>query len=156
MRLRILAVGSRLPAWAEQGIADFHKRFPRTLPVRIETVEAAPRKGGRTAEQLRAADSQRLLARIKEGERVVALDERGRQHSTRGLTARLEAWQQEARDVCLVIGGPDGHDETLRQRADELLSLSQLTLPHALARLLLMEQLYRAWSLQTGHPYHRE
>jgi 23S rRNA (pseudouridine1915-N3)-methyltransferase len=155
MKLRVLSIGKRMPAWVDDGVAEFLKRFPRTFAVELEAIEPAPRKGGLGTAALQEADCSRLLARIRDGERVVALDERGALQTTREFAGRIEEWQHDARDVVLVIGGPDGHSAAFKQRADELLSLSRMTLPHGLARLFLVEQLYRAWTLMSGHPYHR-
>jgi 23S rRNA (pseudouridine1915-N3)-methyltransferase len=101
-------------------------------------------------------EAEQLLARIKSNEHVVLLDEKGAQYSSASLATRLSEWQTDGRDLCFIIGGPDGVADTCRQRADTVWSLSNLTLPHGLARVLFLEQLYRAWSLQNGHPYHRE
>lgn len=156
MKLRILAIGTRMPPWVDAGVAEFLKRFPRGFPVKLDAVAAESRKAGGSGEALREADSQRLRAQLRGGERVVVLDERGPALTTRELAERVEAWQRDGRDVALLIGGADGHSPGLRAQADELMSLSALTLPHGIARLLLVEQLYRAWSLSVGHPYHRE
>lgn len=156
MRLRVLCIGTRMPGWVDAGVDEFLKRFDRNLPVSLEAIDATPRKTGLTAEQLKQADSERIRKRLKAGERVVLLDERGRSLDTRKFAGRIESWQLDGRDVSLVIGGADGHDAALKQQADELLSLSAMTLPHGLARILLVEQLYRAWTLSTGHPYHRD
>lgn len=155
MKLRIVAIGTRLPSWADAGVAEFLKRFPREFPVKLEAIAPSPRRSGDTPQALQAADSERLRARLGGGERVVVLDERGTALSTAALAERIEAWQHDGRDVALLIGGADGHSPGLRAQADELVSLSALTLPHALARLLLVEQLYRAYTLLIGHPYHR-
>lgn len=101
------------------------------------------------------AEGEQILARLGATEQVVLLDERGKELTSRILAARLANWQTESRDLCFVIGGPDGVSDAIRQRADFTWSLSRLTLPHGMARVLVAEQLYRAWSLQTGHPYHR-
>lgn len=156
MKIRVLCVGRRMPAWVDEAVAEFLKRCGRQFPVELESIDPAPRKNGLTTAQLQQADTERLLAKIRDQERVVALDERGKVHDTRGFAGRIEQWQLDGRDVCLVIGGPDGHAGDMRQRADELLSLSRMTLPHGLARVVLVEQLYRAWTVMSGHPYHRD
>ena len=131
-----------------------------TPPRRAAPSKAGPRgaeaRGSRTLETLVAAERQRIEAAIPRGARVVALDERGSSLTTAALAAKLKAWQIESDDVALVIGGPDGLDPALRQAAHERIRLSDLTLPHAFARVLLIEQLYRAWSINANHPYHRE
>lgn len=156
MQLQLLAVGQRLPAWADEATADFVKRFPPDLPLLLRTVKAEPRTTGKTAAQMMAAEALRLREATPRGARRVVLDERGERQSSLQLAERLQRWQHDGRDVVLYMGGPDGLDATLKQEADEKLRLSDLTLPHALARVLLVEALYRAWSVNAGHPYHRE
>lgn len=156
MQLLLLAVGQRLPGWADEATADFAKRFPPDLPFTLKTVKAEPRTTGKTAAQMMAAEAQRLQEATPKGARRVVLDERGERLGSLQLAQRLEQWKHDGRDVVLYMGGPDGLDPQLRQSADERLRLSDLTLPHALARVLLVEGLYRAWSITAGHPYHRE
>jgi len=155
MRLLVAAVGQRQPAWAESAWGDFAKRFPPEFKLELKALKAEPRSG-RTADQCRAAEAQRFEAALPKGMRRVVLDERGSALGTAQLAARLGAWQADGRDVALLIGGPDGLDPSLKASADETLRLSDLTLPHALARVVLVEALYRAWSVRAGHPYHRE
>ncbi|WP_042422830.1 23S rRNA (pseudouridine(1915)-N(3))-methyltransferase RlmH [Comamonas granuli] len=155
MRLLIVAVGQRVPDWAASAYEDYAKRFPPELKVELKAVKTEPR-GSKTLEVLLAAERERISAAIPRGARTVVLDERGTALTTKALAARLQAWQLEGDDVALVIGGPDGTDPGLRQAAHERIRLSDLTLPHAMVRVLLIEQLYRAWSLNAGHPYHRE
>lgn len=155
MKLWLIAVGQRQPAWAESAYADFAKRFPPEMRLELKAVKAEPR-GGKTAEQLMAAEAARIEAGIPRGARRVVLDERGTRLTTTQLAQRLVAWQNDGRDVALLIGGPDGLDATLKASADETLRLSDLTLPHAFVRVLLAEALYRAWTVMVNHPYHRE
>ena len=155
MKLLIVAVGLRVPDWAQTAWDDYVKRFPPELKVELRAVKTEPR-GSRTLETLVAAERQRIESAIPRGARVVALDERGTSLTTAALAVKLKAWQIESDDVALVIGGPDGLDPALRQAAHERIRLSDLTLPHAFARVLLIEQLYRAWSINANHPYHRE
>lgn len=155
MRLLIVAVGQRVPDWAQTAWDDYAKRFPGELRVELKAVKTEPR-GSKTLEQLYAAERARIEAAIPKGCRIVALDERGTSLSTVALAAKLKNWQLEADDVALVIGGPDGLDPAFRQAAHERVRLSDLTLPHAMVRVLLIEQLYRAWSINANHPYHRE
>lgn len=156
MKLCVIAVGQRVPAWANQAWDDYAKRFPPELRLQLKPIKTEPRSGGKTAAQLMAAERQRIEAALPRQAHVVALDERGSPLDSPGLATRLGQWQALGRDVALLIGGPDGLDPALRQSAHERLRLSDLTLPHALVRVLLAEQLYRAWSIHTGHPYHRE
>ncbi|MFC7410166.1 MULTISPECIES: 23S rRNA (pseudouridine(1915)-N(3))-methyltransferase RlmH [Hydrogenophaga] len=155
MKLGIVAVGQRMPDWAQTAYDDYAKRFPPELRVDIKTVKTEPR-GSKTLETLLAAERARIEAQIPRGTRIVVLDERGTNLTTKALAERLKAWQLEGDDVALVIGGPDGLEPAFRQTAHERIRLSDMTLPHALARVLLIEQLYRAWSVNANHPYHRE
>jgi 23S rRNA (pseudouridine1915-N3)-methyltransferase len=155
MKLWLVAVGQRQPAWAETAYADFAKRFPPEMRLELKAVKAEAR-GGKTAEQLMAAEAARIEAAVPRGARRVVLDEHGTRLTTTQLAQRLTAWQHDARDVALLIGGPDGLDASLKASADETLRLSELTLPHAFVRVLLAEALYRAWTVTINHPYHRE
>ena len=154
MLLRIVAVGQRVPDWAQTAWDDYAKRFPPEIRVELKAVKTEPR-GSKTLETLYAAERARIEAAIPKGARVVALDERGEALGTQALARRLTLWQEQG-DVALLIGGPDGLDPALRAAAHERIRLSDLTLPHAFARVLLIEQLYRAWSINAKHPYHRE
>lgn len=156
MKLVIVAVGQRVPPWAQQAWDDYAKRFPPEIRIELKAVKTEPRAGGKTVEQLYSAERARIEAVIPRGARVVVLDERGTTLSTPALASQLQQWQQDATDVALIIGGPDGLDPALRASAHQRIRLSDLTLPHAMVRVLLIEQLYRAWSVNAGHPYHRE
>ena len=155
MRLLIVAVGQRVPDWAQTAWDDYAKRFPFELKVELKAVKTEPR-ASKALETLLAAERSRIEAAIPKGFRVVALDERGTALTTMALAQKLENWQLSGDDVALVIGGPDGLDPAFRQAAQERIRLSDLTLPHAMVRVLLIEQLYRAWSINANHPYHRE
>ncbi|HCX80727.1 MAG: 23S rRNA (pseudouridine(1915)-N(3))-methyltransferase RlmH [Curvibacter sp. RIFCSPHIGHO2_12_FULL_63_18] len=155
MRLVIIAVGQRVPDWAQTAWDDYAKRFPHELKVELKAIKTEPR-GSKTVEQLYAAERKRIEEAIPKGARIVALDERGTSLRTTALAERLREWQLGGGDVALVIGGPDGLDPEFRQGAHERIRLSDLTLPHAMVRVLLIEQLYRAWSVNANHPYHRE
>ena len=155
MRLQIVAVGQKVPDWAQSAYEDYAKRFPPELRVELKTVKTEAR-GSKTLETLLLAERSRLEAVIARGTRIVALDERGTALTTVALADKLQAWQREAQDVAIVIGGPDGLDPEFKRGAHERLRLSDLTLPHAMVRVLLIEQLYRAWSITVNHPYHRE
>ena len=155
MKLLIVAVGQRVPDWAQTAWDDYAKRFPPELKVELKAVKTEPR-GSKTLESLYAAERERIEAAIPRGCRIVALDERGTNLSTKALAGKLKDWQLEADDVALVIGGPDGLDPEFKKLAHERIRLSDLTLPHAMVRVLLIEQLYRAWSVNANHPYHRE
>ncbi len=156
MRLVLVAVGQRQPGWADEAYEDFAKRFPPELKLELKAVKAEPRSSGKTAEQMMAAEATRIEAAIPKGARRIILDERGERRTSMQLAERLKLWMGEGRDAVLIIGGPDGLSPALKSTADETLRLSDLTLPHAFARVLLAEGLYRAWTVMTGHPYHRE
>ena len=155
MRLVIVAVGQRQPDWAQVAWDDYAKRFPYELKVELKTVKTEPR-GAKTMQTLLAAERARIEAALPKGCRIVALDERGAALSTLALAAKLQNWQLESDTVALVIGGPDGLDPAFKQAAHERIRLSDLTLAHAMVRVVLIEQLYRAWSINANHPYHRE
>jgi len=156
MRLLVVAVGQRQPAWARDAYGEFAKRFAPECRLELIEVRAEPRGSGKTVAQMMAAEAARLMAAAPLRARRIALDERGTRLTTQQLAERLRAWRDDGRDVVLWIGGPDGLDPRVRSGADEALRLSDLTLPHALARVLLAEALYRAWSVLAGHPYHRD
>lgn len=155
MRLSVVAVGQRVPDWARTAWEDYAKRFPPELKVELKAVKTEPR-GSKTVPTLQAAERERIEAQLARGVHRVALDEHGTRLTTQALAARLKDWQLSGGDVALVIGGPDGLDAELLASAHERIRLSDMTLPHALVRVLLIEQLYRAWSINAGHPYHRE
>jgi len=155
MKLAILAVGHKLPDWVAKGCAEYIKRMPRELPLGVVEIKPEPR-GSKTREQLLAAEKSRLQTALSACPRIVVLDERGDDLTTLQLAQRLEDWMREGGDTAFIIGGADGIDEELKQRADTSIRLSSLTLPHAMARLILCEQLYRAVSVVKNHPYHRE
>ena len=155
MKLMIVAVGQRVPDWAQTAYDDYAKRFPPEIRVELKAVKTEPR-GSKTLETLLSAERERIEAAIPRGSRIVALDERGTTLTTKALAQQLNEWQLESDDVALVIGGPDGLDPAFRAAAHQRIRLSDLTLPHAMVRVLLIEQLYRAWSVNANHPYHRE
>ncbi|ABC37088.1 23S rRNA (pseudouridine(1915)-N(3))-methyltransferase RlmH [Burkholderia thailandensis] len=155
MKLHIVAVGHKMPGWIATGFDEYAKRMPPELRIELREVKPELRSGSRTADSVMAAERQRIEAALPKNARVVALDERGRDWTTMQLAQALPAWQQDGRDVAFVIGGADGLDPQLKSRAELLLRVSSLTLPHGMVRVLLAEQLYRAWSITQNHPYHR-
>ena len=155
MKLLVVAVGQRQPEWADQAWADFARRFPPEMRLELKAVKAEAR-AGKGAAACMAAEARRIEAATPKVARRVLLDERGTRLTSVQLAERLGFWRGDGRDVAFVIGGPDGIDPALKTTVDESLRLSDLTLPHAFARVLLAEALYRAWSLLSGHPYHRE
>lgn len=154
MRLILCAVGTRPPAWVEQGVTEYAKRLPRENRLDLVEIPAADRRNGRGVARWQEEEAERLLQAAGTA-RLIALEVTGRALSTEDLRQRMEAWRMEGRDVALLVGGPDGLAPRVLQAAEQRWSLSALTLPHALVRILVAEQLYRAWTLMTGHPYHR-
>lgn len=154
MKLRVIAVGTRPPEWVSAAFADYARRLPREMPLELVQVSPASHKNA-GPEQARVQEGRRLLGQVGERDWVVALDEGGRSASTRELAQQMDHWRMQGRDVTFLIGGAEGLATACRARADQVLSLSALTLPHALVRVVLAEQLYRAWTVLTGHPYHR-
>ncbi len=155
MHIRLLAVGDRQSAWVESAFSDYAGRLPRQWQFRLHTIATAQRKKGVIGDVAKASEGEKILARVKPAEFVVVLDEKGREFSSRELATKLGDWQSIGQDLVFVIGGPDGVSKACLRRANLQWSLSKLTLPHGLARVLFVEQIYRAWSLTTGHPYHR-
>jgi 23S rRNA (pseudouridine1915-N3)-methyltransferase len=156
MRLRLIAVGSRMPKWVREAYDDYITRLSSGLKVSLTEIEPGPRSAGRSAQKAIETEGQRLLAALRKDEYVVALDERGSEMTTRELAAWLGARMQEGRDLAFLIGGPDGFAPEVLARSDFKWALSRLTFPHALVRVVLAEQLYRAHGVLTNHPYHRE
>lgn len=144
-----------MPAWVEAGVSDYDKRFPRDVKIDWLSLPLAPRRKDRKPEHYLAAEAQSILRQVREDDFVVALDVRGQSCSSEALADHWQAWQAHRGDVVILIGGPDGLDQRCLARSNQRLSLSALTLPHALVRVVLAEQLYRAWSISIGHPYHR-
>ena len=156
MHIRLIAVGDRQPSWVDDAVNTYTARFPRQWKFHLDRVPSAQRSRSTQPDAAKSAESGHILNKIDSDEQVVLLDERGKQLSSQQLADALARWQTDGRNVCFVIGGPDGVSADCRQRADFTWSLSSLTLPHGLARVLFAEQLYRAWSLLSGHPYHRD
>jgi len=156
MRARLIAVGTRPPAWVRDGYADYSRRLGSGLKLTLVEIEPGPRGAGQSPRKAIEAEARKLLTAVRPDDWVVALDERGTQMSTRELADWLGGRMREGRDLAFLIGGPDGLAAEVRARSDASLSLSRLTLPHALVRVVFAEQLYRAMSILTHHPYHRD
>jgi 23S rRNA (pseudouridine1915-N3)-methyltransferase len=155
LRIHLIAVGTRMPGWVEQSYADYAARLPRECSLHL--LEIAPGQRGKNADIARAkqAEGEKMLKAIPRDAYVIALDEHGEALTSAGWSESLKSWMRMGRDICLLIGGPDGHAPEVLSRADRKWALSKLTLPHALVRVLVAEQLFRAWSLLANHPYHR-
>lgn len=156
MRINVLAVGTRMPAWVDAGTADYQKRLPRHIDLQFTGIPAAPRTSGATTEKILEKEADALLKAARGADLIIALDERGSRCTSRQLAAELQSWLNEYPTVALLIGGADGLDSRCKDAAQQSWSLSPLTLPHALVRVVLAEQIYRAWTLLQGHPYHRD
>jgi len=163
MRIHLLSIGRRMPPWVEQGFGEYAKRLPPECALQLVAIGAGPSGKGRgkaaasaaLRERLRDEECARLLRACPSGALLVALDVAGKTWSTEQLADRLRGWLAEGRDIALLVGGPDGLSADCLARADVRWSLSPLTFPHPLVRVMLAEQIYRAWSILAGHPYHR-
>ncbi|MBQ0714804.1 23S rRNA (pseudouridine(1915)-N(3))-methyltransferase RlmH [Paraperlucidibaca wandonensis] len=155
MKIRLIAVGTRMPDWVSTGYHEFSKRL--NDDVRLELVEIAAGKRGKSVDiaRLTEKEGEAQLAAVANNDRVIALEVHGKPWSTEDLSQKLRQWLAEGRNISLLVGGPEGLSADASARADEQWSLSPLTLPHPLVRVLLAEQIYRAWTLLKGHPYHR-
>ena len=153
MNLKVLAVGSRPPDWIKSGVAVYANRLPSNL--KFELLEIPPSKHNRDAQKFVKEEGDRILAKVDRRDWMVVLDERGKSYDSPGLAERLAFWQLQASDIVFTVGGSDGLSAAVKERANETLSLSPLTLPHHLVKVVLAEALYRAWSINNNHPYHR-
>ncbi len=155
MKIWVIALGARMPAWAEAASEDFLKRFPPDWRVHVKALKT-PLREGQTPERLMLVEAQKIEEALPKDAYVVVLDERGAALTTVELSKRFDRWKDTGKDIVFVIGGPDGIDEGFKKKAHDMVRLSSMTWPHAMVRVMLLEQIYRVFSLQTGHPYHRE
>ncbi|SFF48770.1 23S rRNA (pseudouridine-1915-N(3)-) methyltransferase [Fontimonas thermophila] len=155
MRIHLIAVGTRMPAWVDAAYAEYAARLPHECRLQLVEIPAAPRGNHTDLARARQQEGERMLKALPRDAQIIALDERGRMLDSIEWSRSLADWMQSGRDVCFLIGGPDGHAPEVLARVDQRWSLSRLTLPHALVRVLVAEQLFRAWSLLANHPYHR-
>lgn len=155
MRIHLIAVGTRMPAWVDTAYAEYAARLPHECRLQLVEIPAAPRGKHTDLARARQQEGERMLKALPRDAQIIALDERGRMLDSIEWSRSLADWMQSGRDVCFLIGGPDGHAPEVLARVDQRWSLSRLTLPHALMRVLVAEQLFRAWSLLANHPYHR-
>ncbi|TAN80685.1 MAG: 23S rRNA (pseudouridine(1915)-N(3))-methyltransferase RlmH [Gallionella sp.] len=156
MKLIIVSVGHKMPDWIAAGFNEYTKRMPREAKIELLEIKPEPRTTGKNTAQIMEAEAGRILAALPQNCHRIALDERGAQPTTKQLAAQMRDWMRAGRDVAFIIGGADGLHDQVKQAAQQTLALSALTLPHAVVRVLLAEQLYRAHSLMHNHPYHRE
>ena len=155
MNISLIAIGTRMPEWVNEGYREYARRLPRECRLKLTEIPLGQRARSKTVERAVAEEGKRMLAEISPGEHVIALDVKGRNWSTEQLALQFQQWMLAGRGISLLVGGPDGLSAPCLERAQQRWSLSPLTLPHALVRVLLAEQLYRAWTLTVGHPYHR-
>jgi 23S rRNA (pseudouridine1915-N3)-methyltransferase len=155
MKLTIIAVGTRMPDWVLSAWDDYAKRFPADWSLNLKEIKPEPRSSGKTPAQMMSAEAKRIQAAIPDQAIAIVLDEKGRDLTTQGLATQLGLWQDLGQTVALIVGGPDGLDPDLKAQSKGSLRLSSLTLPHPMVRVLLIEQIYRAWSILANHPYHR-
>lgn len=153
MNLKVLAVGSKPPDWVKLGLATYTDRLANNLKFQLQ--EIPPSKHNRDPQRFVKEEGERILAKVDRRDWMVMLDERGKAYDSRGLAQRLAFWQSQGSDVVFAVGGSDGLSSAVKERSNETLSLSPLTLPHHLVKVMLVEALYRAWSINNGHPYHR-
>ncbi len=156
MRMHLIAVGKRMPGWVKESFTDYNKRLPDELHLNLIEITPAVRSKNNPASKNIAEEDKKIRGAIPKRSMIIALDETGKQFSSTTLSKKLKSWSQQGRDVTFVIGGADGLAADFKKSADILWSLSSLTLPHALVRVILVEQIYRAWSIMQNHPYHRE
>ncbi len=156
MQVRIITIGQRMPAWVEQGCNEYLKRMPREVQVDLVELPLPNRKTNTSVVSLQEQEAKALSGKIQSGDHTIALDERGKQWSSQEWGSQLEQWMQFHPRVNLLVGGPDGLSAGIKKQANQVIALGKMTLPHPLVRIVLCEQLYRAWSIVKGHPYHRE
>lgn len=156
MRLQIIAIGQKMPQWVNEAFVDYAKRIPRQQSVTLSCIATATRKSGASTQRLQQQEAEKIQQKIKPGSWTIALDEHGKQWSTLEWADQYRTWLQQYPLVNFIIGGPDGLAPALLKQASQTIALGKMTLPHGLVRVVLIEQLYRAWSVVEGHPYHRE
>ncbi len=156
MKIHLIAVGKKMPEWVNAGFSEFSKRMPPELQINLIEITPSTRNKSTSIEKNIKEEGERIQSAIPDNSKLIVLDEKGKDFSSIALSKEMESWLPMGQDISIVIGGADGIDPVIKQQADEKWSLSSLTLPHALVRVVVAEQLYRAWSIMKGHPYHRE
>ena len=156
MKLLLIAVGQKMPAWVTTAYEEYARRFPRDLPLELIEIPAGKRGKNADIKRILETEGEKMLAAVPKGSRIVTLEVEGGNWSSPQLAQKLEQWQMDGRDVCLLVGGPEGLAPACIAASEAKWSLSALTMPHPLVRVVLAESLYRAWSISTNHPYHRE
>lgn len=155
MKIKLIAVGQKMPSWVTQGYQEYSRRLNQDCQLVLQEIPAVKRSKNSDLEKIREQEGEKILQSLGKGDRVIALEVKGKPWSTEQLAKQMQQWLAGGQDISLMVGGPEGMSDACRQRADQLWSLSPLTLPHPLVRVLLAEQLYRAWSITKNHPYHR-
>ncbi len=155
MKISLICIGKKMPAWIQTGIDHYQKQLPKSLGFNLVCIDAQKRKNT-DINKIKELEGELLIKAAQGAHRVIAFDERGKQNTTKQIASALEQWQQNGEHVALIIGGADGLSEAVKNHAQQSWGLSNLTLPHSMARLLAVEQIYRAHSLLNNHPYHRE
>jgi 23S rRNA (pseudouridine1915-N3)-methyltransferase len=156
MQIDLIAVGKRMPDWIESGIKEYKKRLPKHIHFNIIEITPAIRSKSNSTDNVKQKEEEKILAAIKPDSTIIALDEHGRLISSQSLADQLQNWIDDQQNISLIIGGADGLSKTIKEKAHHTWSLSKMTLPHGLVRAMLVEQLYRAWTITQNHPYHRE
>ncbi|WP_261642706.1 23S rRNA (pseudouridine(1915)-N(3))-methyltransferase RlmH [Erwinia mallotivora] len=156
MKLQLVAVGTKMPDWVQTGFMEYLRRFPKDMPLELSEVPAGKQGKNADIKRILEKEGEMMLSTVGKGNRIVTLDIPGQPWETPQLACQLERWKQDGRDVSLLIGGPEGLSPACKAAAEQSWSLSALTLPHPLIRVLVAESLYRAWSITANHPYHRE
>jgi 23S rRNA (pseudouridine1915-N3)-methyltransferase len=155
MKIKLLAVGKKMPAWVSEGFDEYAKRFPRDCKLELIEINAGKRGKNAPLARIKEAEGESILQQIKPTDWVVVLDVQGKNWSTERLSEYMKEWMHKGVDICLLVGGPEGLSDACYERANQRWSLSNLTLPHPMVRVILAEALYRGWSLMANHPYHR-
>jgi 23S rRNA (pseudouridine1915-N3)-methyltransferase len=156
VQIQLINVAQKFPAWVETGCADYHKRMPRELGLTLVTIPLTSSKSLQSADRRREREGSQVLAKLRPGSLNIALDEQGKDWSSTDWSAQLQRWMTDYTQINLIIGGPDGLSQQCLQRCQQRVALGRMTMPHALVKVVLLEQLYRAWTIYQGHPYHRE
>jgi len=155
MQIHLIAVGTRMPGWVSEGYKEYARRMPKECGLRLVEIPLGSRSGAANVKRAMEQEGKRMLAAVPRQSVVVALEEAGSMWNTQDLARHLESWRHTSRNLCLLVGGPDGLSDSCRSRAEYCWSLSRLTLPHMVVRIVVAEQFYRAWTVLVGHPYHR-
>jgi len=155
MRIQMLAVGQKMPAWVNDGFETYAQRMPSDMPLELIELPMAKRVKNKSTDQYLEAEAQSILKKLGNNHHIVVLDVKGKNHTTESLASRLSYWQTVGKNIALIIGGPDGLSDKITSMAQEKWSLSNLTLPHPMVRVIISEAIYRAWTVTNNHPYHR-